>query len=794
MRLTRAVARMRTPTKTSPHMPPIKSRKHAVSRFNPGASLTAALFTGLALGAALPAQAQSVGGPAADDADQQKKTTTLDKVEVKGEHKRQYSGEISSPKFTQPLVDTTRTVNVIGSDLFTEQGATTLTDVLRNSPGVGTFYVGENGNTATGDTIYMRGFDSSSSIYVDGVRDLGSISRDVFNIQQVEVTKGPAGSDYGRSAPTGSINLASKRASLAAANSASIAYGSTDQRRVSADFNTSMSASSAFRINLMAQDSGVPGRDMVENKRWGIAPSLAFGLDGNTRVHLNLLHVKQDNVPDGGVPTIGLPGYSSPDPTRPQIASAPKVDSRNFYGTRSDYDEVTADMATLVVEHAFSETASLHNTTRWGRTSQDYLLTAWRAVAANLKTPNINDVSTWTVTRDIPTFKDQRNTILTNQTNLRLQVATGGIEHDLTTGLELAREELDATGWSVVPGTSWPAANLYDPNPEVSGLRWQRSGLNREGQTDTIAAYLFDTLTLNAQWQLNAGLRLDRYDTDYRALVACTTASNNCAGQPVGTIVASVGNASDTLLNWKLGVLYKPAANGSVYANYAISQQPPGGGTLELSTSANSANNPIYDPQKSRTAEIGTKWNLAGERLLLTAAVYDTRVDNEVVQDPTDLRNYQTGSKRVRGVELSATGSITQAWSVSAGFTSMDAKVLQGPPVSNDGTAVLSYTPDKAFTAWTSYVFPFGLTIGGGARYSGEMKRGRDGALGTPAFVEDYWVFDAVASYVINDRLTLRLNANNLFDKTYVAGINKSGYRYAPGAPRNMLLTATFRF
>ena len=165
-----------------------------------------------------------------------------------------------------------------------------------------------------------------------------------------------------------------------------------------------------------------------------------------------------------------------------------------------------------------------------------------------------------------------------------------------------------------------------------------------------------------------------------------------------------------------------------------------------------------------------------------------------MVQDPTDLQYYQTGSKRVRGVELSATGSITQAWSVSAGFTTMDAKVLEGPAVSNDGSMVLTYTPDKAFTAWTTYAFPFGLTIGGGARYSGEMKRGRDGAIGTPAFVEDYWVFDAVASYAINDKLTLRLNANNVFDTNYVAGINKSGYRYSPGAPRNYLLTATFRF
>ncbi len=109
--------------------------------------------------------------------------TTLDGLEVKGV--AGYRAErVASPKFTQSLQDTPQTIQVITSDLFNQQGASTLTEALRNSPGVGTFYAGENGNTATGDTVYMRGFDSSSSIFVDGIRDVGAISRDVFNIDQ----------------------------------------------------------------------------------------------------------------------------------------------------------------------------------------------------------------------------------------------------------------------------------------------------------------------------------------------------------------------------------------------------------------------------------------------------------------------------------------------------------------------------------------------------------------------------------------------------------------------------------
>ncbi|HEY5801315.1 MAG TPA: TonB-dependent receptor plug domain-containing protein, partial [Burkholderiaceae bacterium] len=247
-----------------------------------------------------------------------------------------------SPKYTQPLVDTPQTITVIKKELIEQQGALTLTEALRNTPGVGTFFLGENGNTNTGDAIYMRGFDSSSSIYVDGVRDIGSISRDTFNIEQIDVLKGPAGTDSGRSAPTGSINLASKQATLEQAASGSLVAGSASFKRATVDANRVLNATNgtALRLNAMVQDGGVVGRNEAHTKRWAVAPSLAFGLAGPGKLVLNYLHVKQDNVPDGGVPTIGLPGYSSPDPARALIGAAKPVDPRNFYGSSSDFDDV----------------------------------------------------------------------------------------------------------------------------------------------------------------------------------------------------------------------------------------------------------------------------------------------------------------------------------------------------------------------------------------------------------------------------------------------------------------------
>ncbi|HEY0179341.1 MAG TPA: TonB-dependent receptor, partial [Dokdonella sp.] len=368
--------------------------------------------------------------------------------------------------------------------------------------------------------------------------------------------------------------------------------------------------------------------------------------------------------------------------------------------------------------------------------------------------------------------------------------------NDISTGLEFTQEKVGTIGQGALNGSAWPAANLYHPDPHVTGLVWGRTGADADGKTDTQAAYFFDTLTFNEHWQANAGIRFDHYKTDFDSLVACGgRGAPVCGDLPNGTIVPGVdASKSDTLFNWKAGILYKPTSNGSVYVNYGVSQQPPGGNSLALSASANSLDNPIFDPEKAKTAEFGTKWELLDSNLLLTAALYRTEVTNEVVQDPVDQLYYQIGKKRVKGIELSLVGKITDDWQISAGYTTMDATVEKGTHVSQDGSSDLAYTPDSAFTAWTTYRTPFKLTIGAGARYNGEMKRGTDGAIGTPDKLPSYWVFDAMASYPINDHFDLQLNVYNLFDKDYAAAINKSGYRYTPGVPLSALLSANVRF
>lgn len=758
-------------------------------------------LSSLAVTAVSSAMLLAVGAAAADQAESPGEVKKLNRVTVEADaiESGYKADNLSSPKFTQPLRDTPQTIQVITNQVFTQQGATTLTEALRNSPGVGTFFVGENGSTNTGDSVFMRGFDTSSSIFVDGVRDLGSISRDLFNIEQVEVEKGPAGTDNGRSAPTGAINMASKQANEEDALSASMNLGTDGQKRVTTDVNRALDGltGGAARLNLMWQDSDVPGRDHVNSSRYGIAPSVGLGLDTETRAWVNLLYVKQDNIPDGGVPTIALPGWT-PQAGLDALIGNP-VDSENFYGTRQDHDDVTAKMATLRIEQDFSESVTLSNILRWGQTRQDYLLSSFMPTSANVTWTDQDDLSTYLLARSNNTFKDQQNKILTDQLNLRVDFATGGIEHTLSSGVEWTREQQN-THAIAVTGSRSPA-NLYHPDwNDHNDLNWARSGAGTEGETTTSSVYTFDSAKLTEHFLLIGGLRLDSYKTEYFSNAVCGGTGRGavaCGDLPVGTIVETANlEDDDTLFNWKLGAVYKPAEEGSIYINYAISQQPPGGTNFQLSTAVNSANNPNLDPQKTKTLELGTKWDLLEDALALNAAVFRTQVTNEINTQVLDDHGNpsQTGEKEVKGFELSAVGSLSEKWSISTAYSYLDTRVVEGPATAQDGSDNLTYTPGNSFTAWTTYRFSTGLTVGGGAIYSGEMHRGTDGAVGTPTYTEAYTVFNAVVTYEVNNNLTLRLNANNLFDKEYVAAINKSGYRYTPGAPRSFLLSADILF
>ncbi|WP_394521629.1 catecholate siderophore receptor Fiu [Pantoea sp. SGAir0184] len=759
-----------------------KNRQLPFGSFN---SLT--LFTGLCIG---------ISPAAALGADNSGKKSD-DTLVVEARTPSLYAPNASAdPKFTRPLVDTTRTMTVIPDQVIKDQGVTNLTDALKNVPGVGAFYAGENGSSTTGDAVYMRGVDTSNSIYVDGIRDIASVTRDTFNTQQVEVIKGPSGTDYGRSAPSGSINMISKQPRLDTGLDASVSAGSAWMRRGTLDYNQAINENAAFRLNLMGEKTHDAARDNIQNERYGVAPSLALGLDTATRLYVNYLHVHQNNTPDGGIPTVGLPGYSAPSAAYAALNNSGKVATSNYYGTDSDFDKSTTDSATLRFEHDLSDNTTLRNTTRWSRVKQEYLLTAVMGGASNITAPNPNDVGSWRWSR-LANTKDISNRILTNQTNITSKFTTGSVGHDVSAGVEFTRENQTTYG---VNALTPPAVNIYHPISSISIGGLDRNGANANGQTDTFGIYAFDTLAITPDFELNGGIRLDNYHTEYDSATACGGTGRGALACPAGvarnTPVTTVDTAkSGNLVNWKAGALYRLTEQGNLYVNYAISQQPPGGSSFALAAggSGNSANRTDFKPQKAKSSEVGTKWQVLDKRLLLNAALFRTDIENEV--DANDDGTYsQTGKKRVEGYELSATGNITPDWEIIAGYTMQHASVREGASVAQDGSSALAYTPKHAFTLWTNYQATDALSVGAGARYVGSLRRGSDGAVGTPDHTEGYWVADAKLGYKVNNNLDLQLNVYNLFDTNYVASINKSGYRYHPGEPRTFLLTANVHF
>ncbi len=705
----------------------------------------------------------------------------------------------ANDKMTEDLLDTPKTVQVIKKEMLQEQGASNLMEALRNTPGI-TMQLGENGNTAAGDTFMMRGFSTQTSTFVDGIRDLGAVSRDVFNLEQVEVVKGAAGSDIGRGASSGYINLVSKLPTLEDSISGTLGYGTADKAAMTADINQTMSQGSALRLNLMRRDGGVDGRDTVENSSYAVAPAVAFGLDGDTRLYVYSQHVRQENVPDGGIPTIGMDGFYNADA---RLNTGGKVDEDNFYGSTGDYEDVDADMLTVRLEHDLNDVTTVRNTSRIGKTTTDRILTGVNTLSAN----NSNDPSNWTVSRSRQ-LTDQENEIAANQTNLSTEFFTFGLRNTLATGVEFMREsqrtESGATALQLIDGVTYaavalPNANLYDPNAhDVMGKPY-KTGVYSDGTTDTAALYAFDTLHLNEQWSVNAGVRFEHYRTDSKGAslvsIAGTPATNDYLLTPYDL------DSSDDLTSWNTGVVYKPAVNGSIYLSYANSLTPPGSGNFALSTSESSDSQPNLDPQETEHVELGTKWDLLDERLNLTAAVYRTENTNQVSYDALSDSYQQDGKIRVTGVELGMVGQITNFWQVSAGIASMDTKQLDQVSRSNAGVITentgVRWSPDLTATLWTSYTLG-DLTLGGGARYVSDQDRliaeGADKSTTNMPEIPSYWVADAMAAYRLNKNVNLRLNVYNLFDEEYISTLNNSGARMVLGTPRSAMMTTEFSF
>ncbi|MFJ4453339.1 TonB-dependent receptor [Pseudomonas sp. NPDC089392] len=753
-----------------------------------------------AIGVALSASSVYAADPAANSA------ITLDATSVNGKAEQastDYKVEkASSQKYTAPLVDTPRSVTVIPQQVIKDTNALSLQDALRTVPGI-TFGAGEGGNPQ-GDRPFIRGFDAQGDTYLDGVRDTGAQTREIFAIESVEVAKGPNSAIGGRGAAGGTINLVSKRAHLGNSLDGAWTWGSDQTQRYTFDGNYQFSDTVAGRLNLMTHESNVAGRDKVNYDRWGIAPSLAFGLGTPTRVNLDYYHLESDDLPDSGIPytipTGGSAARTSAHPSKPNDGG----DSDNFYGlTGRDFRKARVDIATFAIEHDLTDALTIKNTLRHGNSMQDYILTQ-----PDDSKGNVNNGSVW---RRANTRVGNTATT-TNQTDLFGEFYLGGMKNSFSTGIELSREESKRSSYTVdtdtVPGgaantnctpgmigatSGYNCTSLSNPNPDDP---WNGSIARNYAGTDTKsntrAIYVFDTLELTPDWLLNMGLRYDHFDTQFRTYDATGATVVNTKG------VVSKGKDTSEFVTGQLGLVWKPAENGSIYVSYATSATPPGA-MLGEGTEGNPLGNTTdrtgnllssdLEPEETTNYEIGTKWDLLDQRLSLAAALFRTEKENARVQvDTTTYEN--VGETRVQGIELSASGKLTDKWQVFAGYTYMEARQIDGGPLNkaNDGNQ-LPNTPNNSASLWTTYSITPKLTVGGGAFYVDDVY----GSVANTTMVDSYVRYDAMAAYKLTKNVDLQLNVQNLTNEVYYDKAFSTHFANQ-AAGRTALLTTSVHF
>lgn len=688
-----------------------------------------------------------------------------------------------SSKFTAPLIDTPKTVTVINEEVFKQTGATSLQDALKATPGI-TFGNGEGGNP-TGDQPFIRGSDAQSSTFVDGMRDIAAGTREVFNLESVEVIKGADSAYAGRGGAGGSINLSTKKAKNENFVSGDVGLGTDKYKRTTLDLNRKINETTGLRLNAMAHDADVAGRKGPENKRWGIAPTVTFGMGTPTEVTLSWQHLQTNNIPDGGVPYL-YKSANAPAGTfnRPTYGG----NRNNWYGLLSrDFEKEKSDLVTVAVEHKFTETNKFRNSLRHSKSTQEYLWTQPDDSQGNVIGGNVY--------QRVNARQAQVETIQ-NVSEFTGKQHTGSLVHDYAFGLELSKEKSNsrgATGSASASASCAVAAwctSLGNPNnsqPSPATYVWNGDDKSTINQITTTALYGFDTIKFNQQWLANVGLRLDHYD-----LKASGPGSTGGSG---GVYPAYNRSLSDTLLNYQLGLVYKPADNGSIYVNYGTSSRP-GGASLGNGDEDLAITKDAFaelEPEKTRSIELGTKWDLLGKQLGLNAAIFRNEVTNVRITDATGT--YMAGSKVVNGLELGFTGNILRNWSVFGGYTFMDSKrkntgsstVMEGKPFTN--------TPKHSLSLWTSYKPNQKLTLGLGAYAQSMVYQGFTAVSGgvVSKGASGYARYDAMASYQFNPNLALQVNVYNLTDKVYFSGVRSTHYAtMAPG--RSAVATLKFTY
>ena len=788
------------------------------------------------VGSFAPASAQTAQPAEEQGAELQGVTVTDTAVsdDVKVEH-------LESPKYTRPLLDVPQTITVISNVTLRQQNLLSLRDALSTIPGI-TFGAGEGGG-GYGDSINLRGQNANTDIQIDGVRDSAQYSRsDTFNIEQIEVVNGANSVYSGGGSIGGTINLVTKRPKSDDLTILQAGVGSYNYYRATVDSNVKLSDTIAVRLNGMFHRNDIPGRDVEYMHRWGLAPAVTFGVGTDTRMTLLYMHQHDHNIPVYGVPYYANDLYNGP---------LPGATYGGYYGYKNvDRQRQDIDQATAIFDHDFTDKISIRNLARYQYVKADTITDAPQGnyCLANGQTPTgtpcpagFNAPGTfypYTFTNGAlstgprGTTRFQTNRLMYDQLDLRGVFTLLGLEHSATLGVSISQEDYKILSGNVLRNANGtiPTPNtisIANPDPVYTGPINFIAANRSTGDTFNKAAYLFDAVKIGRLFELNGGVRYE-------------SSRNLFYADPISTTGATLGQITigprqrqkNNLFSYRVGLVFKPIENASLYAAYGNSRTPvsssvrTGCGLPIASSTAGVFSDPCSaSPQKAVNYEIGGKIDLMDAKLQLTASVFrNERTNYPVASNDPALGTVQVndGRNRVDGITLGASGRITPAWTIFANYTYLKSRIRQslsdfciGNPgasyVASGSTTIvtcpnstalidpqrgdeLQQTPKNSGSLFTTYTLPFGLQVGYGLTYQGRFAINQRSLTVRKQYKSDDWLTQRLFfSYPIFDKLTAQLNIQNLFDKKYYTGIRNNGWA-VPGERRQVVGSLYYSF
>ena len=670
----------------------------------------------------------------------------LEAFVVKGQKEQSYAIQrsLTATKTDTALIDVPQAITVITRELIDDQGMRSIGDVTRYVPGAG-IAQGE-GNR---DTPVLRGNSTTADFFIEGIRDDVQYFRDLYNVDRVEVLKGPNAMIFGRGGSGGLINRVTKQANGVAVSDLSLQVGSWDQYRGTVDVGKAIDAYLSFRVTALYEDAG-SFRDDVTLKRYGANPTFAWKLSPATTLRTGYEYFHDHRVADRGVTSYqGRPVVTSPS---------------TFFGDPAQsYADVSVNAAFATLDHKFSNHITLRNSTRYSGYDKSY---------QNVYPGAVNSAGTSVAISSYQVATERTN--LFNQTDVVLALETGSVKHQILTGMELSRQEttnLRKTGYftTVSPTTTSLLVPLSNPRTTLP-LTFQPNATdaNNHGVAKSVSLYAQDQVTLLPQLQAIVGVRWEKFSVDFLNNRTATTVAN-----------------TDNLVSPRAGLSFKPAENISFYASYSTSYIPRAGEQLSSLTLTNRA----LDPESFKNKELGLKWDFRSD-LAFTAAVYQLDRSNVAITDPADsTKSILVDGQRAKGIELGLTGRITKNWSMSGGYAYQDGQIKTTQSATVVAGARLAQLPRHSFSLWNRYDLNQQWGCGLGAIYRDEIFASTDNTVKLPSFLR----FDAAVFFRLNKNIRAQINLENVFDRAYYATAH-SNTNITPGSPRAIRLSLTISF